>query len=98
MHNLLDALQSAHSRPTFCKRRESERAGLRNRRQQRYICTGVQAIKLLGSVLATARFVCSTDTDLILRCVRAIKFYVSSDTHMHIHVITYITLVFWIKL
>jgi hypothetical protein len=24
--------------------------------------------------------------------------YVSSDTHMHIHVITYITLVFWIKL
>jgi hypothetical protein len=24
--------------------------------------------------------------------------YVSSDTHMHIHAITYITLVFWIKL
>jgi hypothetical protein len=24
--------------------------------------------------------------------------YVSSDTHMHIHVVTYITLVFWIKL
>jgi hypothetical protein len=24
--------------------------------------------------------------------------YVSNDTHMHIHVITYITLVFWIKL
>jgi hypothetical protein len=24
--------------------------------------------------------------------------YVSSDTHMHIHVITYITVVFWIKL
>ena len=22
--------------------------------------------------------------------------YVSSDTHMHIHVITYITLIFWI--
>jgi hypothetical protein len=24
--------------------------------------------------------------------------YVSNDTHMHIHVVTYITLVFWIKL
>jgi hypothetical protein len=24
--------------------------------------------------------------------------YLSSDTHMHIHVVTYITLVFWIKL
>jgi hypothetical protein len=24
--------------------------------------------------------------------------YVSSDTHMHIHVITYITVIFWIKL
>ena len=24
--------------------------------------------------------------------------YVSSDTHMHIHVVTYITMVFWIKL
>jgi hypothetical protein len=24
--------------------------------------------------------------------------YMSSDTHMHIHVVTYITLVFWIKL
>jgi hypothetical protein len=24
--------------------------------------------------------------------------YVSSDTHMHIHVVTYITVVFWIKL
>ena len=24
--------------------------------------------------------------------------YASSDTHMHIHVVTYITLVFWIKL
>jgi hypothetical protein len=24
--------------------------------------------------------------------------YVSSDAHMHIHVVTYITLVFWIKL
>jgi hypothetical protein len=24
--------------------------------------------------------------------------YVNSDTHMHIHVITYITVIFWIKL
>jgi hypothetical protein len=24
--------------------------------------------------------------------------YVSSDTHMHIHVVTHITLIFWIKL
>jgi hypothetical protein len=24
--------------------------------------------------------------------------YVSSDTHMHIHAVTYITLIFWIKL
>jgi hypothetical protein len=24
--------------------------------------------------------------------------YVSSDTHMHVHVVTYIILVFWIKL
>jgi hypothetical protein len=24
--------------------------------------------------------------------------YVSSDTHMHIHVVTYITVIFWIKL
>jgi hypothetical protein len=24
--------------------------------------------------------------------------YVSSDTHMHIHIVTYITMIFWIKL
>jgi hypothetical protein len=24
--------------------------------------------------------------------------YVSSDTHMHVHVVTYITVIFWIKL
>jgi hypothetical protein len=24
--------------------------------------------------------------------------YVSSDTHMHLHVVTYITVIFWIKL
>jgi hypothetical protein len=56
-NSLSDALHSAHSRPTFCKHRESGRAGLRNRRSQRYTCTCVRAIRFLGSILATARFI-----------------------------------------
>jgi hypothetical protein len=55
--SLSNALHSAHSRPTFCEHTESGRAGLRNRRPQRYTCTGVRAIMFLGSVLATARFI-----------------------------------------
>ena len=36
---------------------ESGRAGLRNHRPQRYTCTGVRAIRFLGSVFATARVI-----------------------------------------
>jgi hypothetical protein len=61
--HLSDALLSAHPRPTFCEHRESGRAGLRNRRPQSYICTGVRAIRFLGSVLATTRSVRSTNAD-----------------------------------
>jgi hypothetical protein len=42
---------------------ESGRAGLQNRRPQNDTCTGVRAIRFLGSVLATARFICSTNVD-----------------------------------
>ena len=51
-------LQTTHSRPIFCEHRESGRAGLRNHRPQRYTCTGVRAIRFLGSVFATARVIC----------------------------------------
>jgi hypothetical protein len=69
-NNHPDALHLAHSRPTFYKHRESERAGLRNRRPQRYTCTSVRAINFFGSVLATARFVRSTNANSVLhrRC------------------------------
>jgi hypothetical protein len=128
---------------------ESGRAGVRNHRPQRDTCTGVWAIKFLGSVLATARFVRSTSIDQVPRrrrhsrdctayiCLRRLRTttsnththemsrvngatdalsigpsagytpflvfvhilllcttYVSSDTHMHIHVVTYITVTF----
>jgi hypothetical protein len=131
--------------------RDSGREGLRNRRPQRYACTGMQTIMFLESVLATARFIHSisnassiSDVRLIATvrgttrrtssCIDYVRLhrtyirdvscewshwylehrslrrvlsvlhtytcftaYTSSDTHMHIHVITYITLFFWIK-
>jgi hypothetical protein len=46
---------------------ESGRAGLRNRRPQRDTCTGVWAIRFLGSVLAIARFTRLTSTDQVPR-------------------------------
>jgi hypothetical protein len=66
-NNLSDVLHITHSRPTFCKHRDSGRAGLQNRRPQSYTCTGVRAIRFLGSVIATARSLCSTNTDPVLR-------------------------------
>jgi hypothetical protein len=57
----------SHSRPTFCEHRECGRAGLRNRRPQINTCTGVRAIRFLGSVLATARSVRSTNADQVRR-------------------------------
>jgi hypothetical protein len=48
VHRFSDKLHTAHSRPTFCEHRVSERAGLRNRRPQSYTCTGVRAIRFLG--------------------------------------------------
>jgi hypothetical protein len=39
------------------------RAGLRNHRPQRDTCTSVRAIRFLGSILATARFVLSSNAD-----------------------------------
>ena len=125
--------------PVLCEHRVSERADLRNHRPQSYTCMGVWAIRFLGSVLATARFVRSTNVDQVPRRRRRsastaydyverihemsrvnratgalnigssagytlffifmhilllFTTYVSSDTHIHIHVITYITLVF----
>jgi hypothetical protein len=128
---------------------ESGRAGLRNHRPQRYTCTGVRAIRFLGSVFVTARVIClsscfvrrlpeltrpaallpgdrSRDCTAYIflhrlrtatsnkhtRCLSAgytlffvfvhvsllFTAYASSYTHMHIHVITYIALIFWIKL
>jgi hypothetical protein len=62
-----DTLRTAHPRPTFCEHRECGRACLRNRRPQRDTCTGVRAIRFLGSVLATARFVRSTSVDQVPR-------------------------------
>jgi hypothetical protein len=126
---------------------ESGRAGLRNRHLQN-TCTGVRAIRFLGSVLTTARFIRSTSSALytsvvcllvtvwgtawrISFCINGLRLhqtwtwdvscewnqsistsggyflfyvlvhvsflfttYTSSDTHMHIHVITFITLFF----
>jgi hypothetical protein len=66
-NSLSDTLHSAHSRPTFFEHRESERAGLQNRRTQRYTCTGVWAIRFLGSVLATARFILLICASSVLR-------------------------------
>jgi hypothetical protein len=65
--NILRRVAYSPSRPTFCEHRECGRAGLRNRRPQSDTCTGVRAIRFLGSVLATARIVCSTSTDQISR-------------------------------
>ena len=148
-----DALRTTHPRPTFCEHRQCGRAGLWNRRPQIDTCTNVWAIRFLGSVLATARFVRSSSADQVPRyrcrsrdCTAYIFLhrlltitsnihtrclvwmeplmswasisprgtlcmflvfvhilllftaYVSSDTHMHIHVVTYITVIFWIKL
>jgi hypothetical protein len=66
-NSLSDALHSAHSRPTFCEHRESGRAGLRNCRPHSYACTGVRAIRFLGSVLASACSVHSTNANPVLR-------------------------------
>jgi hypothetical protein len=65
-NSLSDALHLAHFRPTFCEHKESGRAGLQNHRPQRYTCTGVRAIRFLGIVLTTARFVRSTRADPVL--------------------------------
>jgi hypothetical protein len=62
-----DALRTTHPRPIFCKHKQCGRAGLRNRRPQRDTCTGVRAIRFLGSVLATARFVHSSSADHVPR-------------------------------
>jgi hypothetical protein len=149
-------LQTTHSRPIFCEHRESGREGLRNHRPQRYTCTGVRAIRFLGSVFATARVICSSPSRVDACCCSSSRrpfeglhsvhlpaptsygyieqthemsrvngatdalsigpsagytlffvfvhvsllftAYASSYTHMHIHVITYIVLFFWIKL
>jgi hypothetical protein len=56
-----------HSRPTFCEHRECGRAGLQNHRPQSDTCTDVRAIWFLGSVLATAHFVRSTNADQVPR-------------------------------
>jgi hypothetical protein len=144
-----DELHTTHSRPTFCEHRVSGRAGLRNRRQQSYTCTGVWAIMfwgeysrllalsvrptliqffVVGAIHETALCLhrpCTTTSNIHMRCLVWMEplmpwasvlpwgtlcssylwifyccslLYVSSDTHMHIHVVTYITLIFWIKL
>jgi hypothetical protein len=62
-----DALRTVHPRPTFCEHRECGRAGLQNRRPQRDTSTDVRAMRFLGSVLATARFVRSTSADQVPR-------------------------------
>jgi hypothetical protein len=62
-----DALRTAYPHPTLCEHREYGRAGLRNRRPHRDTCTGVRAIRFLGSILAIARFVRSTSADQVPR-------------------------------
>jgi hypothetical protein len=62
-----NALRTTHPRPTFCEHRECGRAGLRNCRPQGDTCTGVRAIRFLGSILATARFVRLTSADEVPR-------------------------------
>jgi hypothetical protein len=61
----LDVLRTVHPRPTFCEHRQCGRAGLRNHRPQRDTCTGMRAIRFLGSVLATTRFVRSSSADQV---------------------------------
>jgi hypothetical protein len=65
--NSLRRVAHSHFCPTFCKHRECGRAGLRNHRPQSDTCTGVRAIRFLGTVLATARFVRSTSADQVPR-------------------------------
>jgi hypothetical protein len=81
-------LQSANSRPTFCEHRESGRAGLRNHCPQRYTCTGVRAIRFLGTVLATARFIRSSSSSSAsfegLHCVH-LPASISYDYIEHTH-------------
>jgi hypothetical protein len=62
-----DTLRTTHPRPTFCEHRQCERAGLRNRHPQRDTCMGVWAIRFLGSLLATARFVHSSSANQVPR-------------------------------
>jgi hypothetical protein len=62
-----DTFRTTHPRSTFCEHRQCGIAGLRNHRPQRDTCTGVRAIRFLGSVLATARFVRSSSADQVPR-------------------------------
>jgi hypothetical protein len=66
-NSLSNALHSTHSHPTSYEHREIRRAGLRNHRPQSYTCTSVRVIRFLGSVLATARSVRSTNANPVLR-------------------------------
>jgi hypothetical protein len=68
-----DALRTTHPRPTFCEHRQCGRAGLQNRCPQRDTCTGVGAIRFLGSVLVTARFVCSSSAYQVHRRRRRLR-------------------------
>jgi hypothetical protein len=72
-------VHTAHPCPTFCEHRECGRASLRNHHPQSDTCTGVQTIRFLGSVLATARFICSISIDQLprrRRCSRDCTAYI----------------------
>jgi hypothetical protein len=60
-----DTLRPTHPHPTFWEHRQCGRACLWNRCPQRDTCTGVRAIRFLGSVLATARFIRSSSADQV---------------------------------
>jgi hypothetical protein len=71
----LRRVAQSHSRPTFCEHRQCGRAGLQNRRPLKDTCTGVPAIRFLGSVLATTRFFRSTNADQVPRRRRRSRDY-----------------------
>jgi hypothetical protein len=68
-------LHTIHSCLIFCKHIVSGGASLRNCHPQSYTCTGVRAIRFLGSVLVTAHFIHSTSVDQVPRRQRHSRDY-----------------------
>jgi hypothetical protein len=74
------------------------RAVLRNRRPQRYTCTGVSRVNGATDALSIGPSAGHFLFFVVVHVSFLFTAYANSGTHIHIHVITYITLFFWIKL